>query len=85
MLQKALHCARRISDAAHLMNATAEVHRSLHWQRPRCWFMRAEHRLTSESPGWSLLATAAAVLSIAARALASLITPILPARCYVAR
>jgi mannose-1-phosphate guanylyltransferase len=81
MLQKALHRARRISDAAHLMVTTAEAHRS-HWQ-PGCWFMRAEHRFVSESPGWSLLTTAAAVLSIAARAPASLIT-ILPARCYVA-
>jgi len=46
------------------------------------------HRLglpsfVSEFPGWSSLTTAAAVLSIAARAPDALVT-ILPARCYVA-
>jgi len=80
MLQKALHRAIRISHPARVMVTAAEVHRS-HWQRA-LWFMRAEHRFVSESPGWSLLATAAAVLSIAARAPSALIT-ILPARCYV--
>jgi mannose-1-phosphate guanylyltransferase len=81
MLQKALHRAGRISNAAHVMVTAAEVHRS-HWQ-DALWFMRADHRFVSESPGWSLLTTAAAVLSIAARAPTALIT-ILPARCYVA-
>jgi mannose-1-phosphate guanylyltransferase len=81
MLQKALHRARRISDAARVIVTAAELHRS-HWQ-PGCWFVRPEHRFVSESPGWSLLTTAAAVLSIAARAPAALIT-IVPARCYVA-
>jgi mannose-1-phosphate guanylyltransferase len=81
MFQKALHRARRISPAARVMVTGDEVHRS-HWQ-PACWFMRAEHRFVSESPGWSLLTTAAAVLSIAARSPSALIT-ILPARCYVA-
>src|SRR3984893_8275045 len=81
MLQKALHRARRISDAARVMVTADEVHRAL-WQ-PASWFMRAEHRFVSESPGWSLLTTAAAVLSIGARAPSALIT-ILPARSYVA-
>jgi len=81
MLQKALHRARRISDAARVIVTAAELHRS-HWQ-PGCWFVRPEHRFVSEFPGWSLLTTAAAVLSIAARAPAALIT-IVPARCYVA-
>jgi mannose-1-phosphate guanylyltransferase len=81
MLQKALHRARRISDAARVMVTADEVHRAL-WQ-PASWFMRVEHRFVSESPGWSLLTTAAAVLSIAARSPSALIT-ILPARCYVA-
>jgi mannose-1-phosphate guanylyltransferase len=81
MLQKALHRARRISAAARVMVTADEVHRAL-WQ-PTSWFMRAEHRFVSESPGWSLLTTAAAVLSIAARSPSALIT-ILPARCYVA-
>ncbi len=81
MLQKALHRARRISAAARVMVTADEVHRAL-WQ-PTSWFMRAEHRFVSESTGWSLLTTAAAVLSIAARSPSALIT-ILPARCYVA-
>jgi mannose-1-phosphate guanylyltransferase len=81
MLQKALHRAGRISHAARVMVTTAEVHRS-HWQQA-LWFMRAEQRFVCESPGWSLLTTAAAVLSIAARTPKALIT-ILPARCYVA-
>jgi mannose-1-phosphate guanylyltransferase len=81
MLQKALHRAVRISDAARVMVTAAEAHRS-HWQRA-LWFMRPEHRFVSESPGWSLLTTAAAVLSIAARTPTALIT-LLPARCYVA-
>jgi mannose-1-phosphate guanylyltransferase len=81
MLQKALHRAVRISHPARVMVTAAEAHR-LHWQRA-LWFMRAEHRFVSESPGGSLLTTVAAVLSIAARTPTALIT-ILPARCYVA-
>jgi mannose-1-phosphate guanylyltransferase len=81
MLQKALHRAGRIANAARVMVTADERNRS-HWQ-PALWFMRAEHRFVSESPGWSLLTTAAAVLSIAARAPSALIT-ILPARSYVA-
>ncbi|HWX34187.1 MAG TPA: hypothetical protein VNZ53_43035 [Steroidobacteraceae bacterium] len=81
MLQKALHRAGRISHAARVMVTADERNRS-HWQ-PALWFMRAEQRFVSESPGWSLLTTAAAVLSIAARAPSALIT-ILPARSYVA-
>src|SRR5271168_652738 len=80
MLQEALHRAVRISQAARVMVTAAEAHRS-HWQQA-LWFMRAEHRFVSESPGWSLLTTAAAVLSIAARTPTALIT-LLPARCYV--
>jgi mannose-1-phosphate guanylyltransferase len=80
MLQKALHRAGRISHSTRVMVTAAEVHRS-HWQHA-LWFMRAEHRFVIESPGWSLLTTAAAVLSIAARAPSALIT-ILPARSYV--
>jgi mannose-1-phosphate guanylyltransferase len=80
LLQRALHRAVRISHAARVMVTAAEAHRS-HWQHA-FWFMRPEHRFVSESPGWSLLTTAAAVLSIAARAPKAVIT-ILPARCYV--
>jgi mannose-1-phosphate guanylyltransferase len=81
LLQRALHRAVRISHAARVMVTAAEAHRS-YWQRA-LWFMRPENRFVSESPGWSLLTTAAAVLSIAARTPMALIT-ILPARCYVA-
>jgi mannose-1-phosphate guanylyltransferase len=81
MFQKALHRAGRISDAAHVLVTADAVHRS--HREPACWFMRTEHRFVSASPGWSLLTTAAAVLSVAARAPSALIT-ILPARCYVA-
>jgi mannose-1-phosphate guanylyltransferase len=80
MLQKALHRARRIATANRILVTAAEVHRA-HWQ-PALWFIPAEHRFVSESPGWSALTTAAAVLSIAARAPSAAVT-ILPARCYV--
>src|SRR4029077_13943746 len=80
MVQKALHRARRIAHANHILVTAAEAHRS-HWQPP-LWFIPAEHRFVSESPGWSSLTTAAAVLSIAARVPSAAVT-ILPARCYV--
>jgi mannose-1-phosphate guanylyltransferase len=80
MLQKALHRARRIARANRILVTAAEVHRT-HWQ-PALWFIPAEHRFVSESPGWSSLTTAAAVLAIAARAPSAAVT-ILPARCYV--
>jgi hypothetical protein len=60
---------------------TADEKNRSHWQ-PALWFMRAGQRFVSESPGWSLLTTAAAVLSIGAQAPSALIT-ILPARSYV--
>src|ERR1700736_5628294 len=81
MLQKTLHRARRIADATRILVTVAEAHRS-HWE-PALWFTRTEHRFLSESPGWSSLTTAAAVLSIAARTPSASVT-ILPARCYVA-
>jgi mannose-1-phosphate guanylyltransferase len=81
ILQKALHRAGRIANAGRVAVTADERNRS-HWQ-PALWFTRAEQRFVSESPGWSLLTTAAAVLSIAARAPSALIT-ILPARSYVA-
>ena len=81
MLQKALHRAGRISHATRVVVTVAEAHRS-RWQQA-LWFTRPEHRFVSEFPGWSSLTTAAAVLSIAARAPDALVT-ILPARCYVA-
>src|ERR1700688_4871003 len=80
MLQKALHRARRIARANRILVTAAEVHRS-HWQ-PALWFIPPEHRFVSESPGWSSLTTAAAVLSIAARVPSAAVT-ILPAGCYV--
>jgi mannose-1-phosphate guanylyltransferase len=81
MLQKALHRAARISHATRVVVTVAEAHRS-RWQQA-LWFTRPEHRYVSEFPGWSSVTTAAAVLSIAARAPTALVT-ILPARCYVA-
>ncbi len=81
MLQKALHRAGRISHATRVVVTVAEAHRS-RWQQA-LWFTRPEHRFVSEFSGWSSLTTAAAVLSIAARAPDALVT-ILPARCYVA-
>jgi mannose-1-phosphate guanylyltransferase len=80
MLQKALHRARRIAHATRILVTAAEAHRS-HWESA-LWFIPTEHRFLSESPGWSSLTTAAAVLSIAARAPSASVT-ILPARCYV--
>jgi mannose-1-phosphate guanylyltransferase len=81
MLQKALHRAGRISHATRVVVTVAEAHRS-RWQQA-LWFTRPEHRYVSELPGCSSVTTAAAVLSIAARAPDALVT-ILPARCYVA-
>lgn len=81
ILQKALHRASRITHAARIMVTAAEAHRP-YWQHA-LWFIPPEHCFISESPGWSALTTAAAVLSIAARAPGDLVT-ILPARCYVA-
>jgi hypothetical protein len=81
MLQKALHRAVRLSAAARVLATAAEVHR-MHWQGA-LWCVRPEHRFVSECPGWSALTIASAVLWIAARAPAALVT-ILPARCYVA-
>ncbi len=81
MLQKALQRARRIAHATRILVTAAEVHRS-HWESA-LWFIPTEHRFLSESPGWSSLTTAAAVLSIAARTPSASVT-ILPARCYVA-
>jgi len=79
-LQKALHRARRIAPANRILVTAAEAHRS-HWQSA-LWFIPSEHRFVSESPGWSSLTTAAAVLAIAARVPSAAVT-ILPARCYV--
>jgi mannose-1-phosphate guanylyltransferase len=81
MLQKALHRAGRIAHATRVVITVAEAHRS-RWQQA-LWFTRPERRYVSEFPGWSSVTTAAAVLSIAARAPDALVT-ILPARCYVA-
>ena len=81
MLENALHRAGRITEAARIMVTAAEVHRP-YWQHA-IWCIRAEHCFISESPGWSALTTAAAVLSIAARASGALVT-ILPARCFMA-
>jgi mannose-1-phosphate guanylyltransferase len=81
MLQKALHRAGRISHPTRTVVTVAESHRS-RWQQA-LWFTRPEHRYVSEFPGWSSVTTAAAVLSIAARAPDALVT-ILAARCYVA-
>lgn len=80
LLQKTLHRARRIAAANRILVTAAEAHRA-HWQ-PALWFIPAEHRFVSESPGWSSLTTAAAVLAIAARVPSAAVT-ILPARCYV--
>jgi mannose-1-phosphate guanylyltransferase len=80
LLQKALHRARRIAPANRILVTASDAHRA-HWQ-PALWFIPAEHRFVSESPGWSSLTTAAAVLAIAARVPSAAVT-ILPARCYV--
>ena len=81
MLQKALHRAVRVSQAARVLVTTAEIHRS-YWQGA-LWYVRPEHRFVSALPGWSALTTASAVLWIAARDPSAVVT-ILPARCYVA-
>jgi mannose-1-phosphate guanylyltransferase len=81
MLQKALHRAVRVSQAARVLVTTAEIHRS-YWQGA-LWYVRPERRFVSARPGWSALTTASAVLWIAARDPSAVVT-ILPARCYVA-
>jgi len=81
MLQKALHRARRISAAARVMVTADEVHRAL-WQ-PTSWFMRAEHRFVSESPGM-VIAHNRRGCPFDSRAIAICVDNDTAARCYVA-
>jgi mannose-1-phosphate guanylyltransferase len=81
LLQKALSRAMSVAPASNIMVTARHGFRS-NWE-PSLWFVRPEHRFVSDRRPASSLATAAAVLSIAARTPSDIVT-ILPARCFVA-
>jgi mannose-1-phosphate guanylyltransferase len=81
LLQKALHRAKQIAPTAQIAVTVREENRE-HWE-PALWFIRPERRFVSDCRLTSSLATAAALLSIAADSVSNVVT-ILPARCYVA-
>jgi mannose-1-phosphate guanylyltransferase len=80
-LQRALHRAAAIAPASHIMLTALEEYRD-RWE-PAAWLIRPCRRFVSHERSASLLSSAAAILSVAARAPSSVLT-ILPARCYVA-
>lgn len=81
LLQRALHRARRIAPAEHIVVTVREENREL-WESA-LWHIRPEHRFVSNSRMMVPLTTAAALLSIAEDSVTNVVT-ILPARCYVA-
>jgi len=81
LLQRALHRAKQIAPTAQIVVTVREENRA-HWE-PALWFIRPERRFVSDMRMTSSLATAAALLSIAADSASHVVT-ILPARCYVA-
>lgn len=81
LLQRALHRARRIAPAEHIVVTVREENREL-WESA-LWHIRPEHRFVSNSRMMAPLTTAAALLSIAEDSMTNVVT-ILPARCYVA-
>src|SRR5579863_6065162 len=82
LLHKALRRAARIAPTCQLMVTALEDFRE-QWE-PALWFVRPENRFVCDHPSASLLTTAAALLSIAAKSPSHVVT-VLPARCYVAQ
>jgi mannose-1-phosphate guanylyltransferase len=81
LLQKALNRARQIAPPAQILVTARDEYRDL-WESA-LWFVSPTHRFVSDTRAASALATAAAMLSIAADSRSNIVT-ILPARCYVA-
>ncbi len=81
LLQKALNRARQIAPPAQILVIARDEYRDL-WESA-LWFVSPTHRFVSDTRAASALATAAALLSIAADSPSNIVT-ILPARCYVA-
>jgi mannose-1-phosphate guanylyltransferase len=82
LFHKALRRAARIAPTCQLMVTALEDFRE-QWE-PALWFVRPENRFVCDHPSASLLTTAAALLSIAAKSPSHVVT-VLPARCYVAQ
>jgi hypothetical protein len=81
LLQRALHRAASVAPASQVAVTGFEECRE-RWE-PALWFVRPDQRFICDSGAVAHLATAAAILSIAARSPSNIIT-VMPARCYVA-
>jgi hypothetical protein len=79
-LQKTMHRALRIAHPSQIAVTVREDNRT-RWE-PALWFIRPEQRFVSDTRMTSSLATAAALLPIAADSASNVVT-ILPTRCYV--
>ena len=80
LLQRALHRAASIVPASQILATVLEDYRE-RWD-PSLWCVRPERRFVGDKRTNPLLASAAAILSIASVSPSSMVT-ILPARCYV--
>ncbi len=81
LLHIALHRAASIAPTSQILITALEEYRE-RWE-PALWCVRPERRFVSDKLTNPLLASAAAILSVARVSPASVLT-ILPARCYVA-
>lgn len=80
LLQRALHRAASIAPASQILLTLLEEYRD-RWD-PTLWCVRSDRRFVSDKSTNPLLASAAAILSIASVSPSAIVT-ILPARCYV--
>jgi mannose-1-phosphate guanylyltransferase len=80
LLHRALHRAASIAPASQILVTALEEYRA-RWE-PILWCVRPERRFVSDKGTNPLLASAAAILSIASVSPSSIVT-LLPARCYV--
>ena len=80
LLHRALHRAASIAPTSQILVTALDEYRS-QWE-PIVWCVRPEMRFVSEKCTSPLLASAAAILSIARVSPFGIVT-ILPARCYV--
>jgi mannose-1-phosphate guanylyltransferase len=81
LLHRALHRAASIAPTSQILVTALEEYRD-QWE-PILWSVRPQMRFVGDKRTSPLLASAAAILSIA-RIASSAIVTILPARCYVA-
>jgi hypothetical protein len=80
-LQRAVHRAASIAPASQILVTVLEEYRE-RWG-PTLWCVRPERCFVSNKRTIPLLASAAAILSIASESPSGIVT-VLPARCYVA-